>query len=555
MIRKTKSSNPIVFRPGSTIGSTSAENDDDFLFECFMHHPAVERCTNLQAPGMILAGRTGSGKTAIIRYIEHEESNVVIVDPSEMALSYIANSDVFRFLDAIDADLNLLFQALWKHVFCIEFIRLRFDIKDETTSRSFFVRLRDLFSQDRRQDTALNYLKEWEGKFWITMDQNIRQITEKLEDNLQVELGTDIQKFKARGNYQKQLSTEHKTELATRARRIINTNQLSDLSKVIAMLHQASDDTPRKFFIMVDKLDEHWVSTDIRFKLIRSLIESLKTFRKIRSLKVLAAIRSDVLERVIQETGDLSFQREKYEEYFVQLRWSEAELKELVQKRIHKLFARQYSGQTVTFENLFQNKVANQDPFKYMISRTLLRPRDIIAFVNSCLELSGGSKEITSTLIKQAEKNYSRVRRQALQEEWKSSYPTLDKLIDLLASYSKEGFLFSDLLNTPLVEELALNIAVSNKIDFDPVHALAQKAVSQEKGFEIFLKEIVSILYLVGAVSLKLRPEERHSYSHLDQPVIDPVIITGTVRIKVHPMLQSTLNIRNNYGDITRNRF
>jgi hypothetical protein len=40
----------------------------------------------------------------------------------------VSNSDALNFLHAIGADLDLLFQALWKHVLCIEFTRSAEDL-------------------------------------------------------------------------------------------------------------------------------------------------------------------------------------------------------------------------------------------------------------------------------------------------------------------------------------------------------------------------------------------------------------------------------------------
>lgn len=168
-----KRSNQIMLRSDMSIGSISAETDDEFLFNCFVSHPAVSMAVNVLSPGMILAGRTGSGKTALIRYIENEAEHATFIDPSEMSLSYVSNSDTMRFLAAIGADLDLLFQTLWKHVICIEFIRLRYSVSDEDKSKSVFSRIYDKFIEDPRKKRALHYLKEWEGKFWITMDQNI----------------------------------------------------------------------------------------------------------------------------------------------------------------------------------------------------------------------------------------------------------------------------------------------------------------------------------------------------------------------------------------------
>ena len=83
MAKPAKRSNPIVLRRDMNIGSISAENDDEFLFDCFVHHPAVGASIDTHSPGMILAGRTGSGKTAVLRRIEHTAEHCAQVDPSD----------------------------------------------------------------------------------------------------------------------------------------------------------------------------------------------------------------------------------------------------------------------------------------------------------------------------------------------------------------------------------------------------------------------------------------------------------------------------------------
>ena len=223
-----KSRNPIALRAGMTIGSVSAETDDEFLFDCFVNYPAVDCCFNVQSPGMVVVGRTGSGKTAVLRWIAHNAEHYTCVDPTEMSLSYVSNSDTLRFVQAIGGDLDLLLLALWKHVLCIEFIRLRYKVSDEENSKSIFSRFVDRFRRNARKQKSIQYLREWEGKFWITIDRNIREITEKYENKLQTALGSEIQQFKARGQYEKQLSTEKKSELMARTRKIINSEQLAN---------------------------------------------------------------------------------------------------------------------------------------------------------------------------------------------------------------------------------------------------------------------------------------------------------------------------------------
>src|SRR5690606_25700657 len=105
-------------------------------------------------------------------------------------------------------------------------------------------------------------------------------------------------------------------------RDIISVEQLSELAGVIDLLSEQSSHMhgeQNKFYLFVDKLDDRWVDTTVRFRLIRSLIETIKSFRRITNLKIVIALRADILERVLQETRDLSFQREKSEEYFVKI--------------------------------------------------------------------------------------------------------------------------------------------------------------------------------------------------------------------------------------------
>lgn len=168
---------------------------------------------------MVIAGRTGAGKTTVIRYIEDTSNNSIVIDPSYMALNYVSNSDVLRFIQSIGGDIDLLFLALWKHILYIEFIRLRHKVTDEAKSRVAFSKLVDNFRLDQRKRKSRDYLREWEGRFWITMDENIKEITQRYEGKLAAELGAEVQKFKAGGQYEKRLSNERKSELVARAKK------------------------------------------------------------------------------------------------------------------------------------------------------------------------------------------------------------------------------------------------------------------------------------------------------------------------------------------------
>lgn len=536
--------NPVVLRRGVGIGSGNAESDDEFLFDCFVEYPPVDACRRLGSAAQVVAGRTGSGKTAILRYLERTTDYVTAIDPFEMSMSYVSNSDTLRFLYAMGADLDLLFQVLWKHVLCIEFIRLRWGVDNTEKSKTIFTRISDLFSRDERKKKAIDYLRAWQGKFWITMDQNIKEITEAFEQKIHEEFGVDLEKFKAGGQYDKRMSREKKSEIVARTRKIISSEQLSELHGVIDLLSSAEHgDGMKTFFIMIDRLDEKWVDDSVRFRMIKGLLESLRNFRKIQNLKVLVALRTDVIERVVQETADISFQREKFEDLMVRLLWSKNDLKQMIEKRLNSLFRRQYSGSSIGFSDVFPANIGQRATFEWMLERTLMRPRDVIAFVNEAIDASDGQPGISVSALRKAEVEFARKRKDALLQEWMSAYPLLDDMIDLVVSKRKSGVDVIELVDR--IDDFCLAICSKSKVAFDPVFDLCQDRIDSHKKSELdVLCELIAILYRTGAVGLKLSPQDRFSFAHQDQPLIAPKLITAQSKIRLHPMLQAAYNLQ-----------
>jgi len=543
VLARSVQTNPLVFRNGMSVGSIAAESDDEFLFDCFVDNPAVQACLNLQSPTTVLAGRTGSGKTAVLKHIQKTVLHCSNIDPSEMALNYVANSDALRFVQAIGGDLDVLFIALWRHVLCLEFIRLKFNVNNEAKSTSVYRRIIDAFKLDARRQRAIEYLKQWQGNFWITIDQNIKELTEKYEEHLKLEFSGEIEKFKTGGLYGKRLSSDKKSEILSRVKKIINSEQLSDLSNVVEMLAELSHSDMNKYYILIDNLDDRWVDDSIRFKMIRALIDALKQFRKIRNLKIIAALRSDVLERVVQETGDLGFQREKFEEYFHQIRWNKQQLRSLIEKRISYTFKKQYSSQsTVQFEDVFVSTINGEDTFDYMIERTLMRPRDIMSFINESFARSEGHNRVSGNAIKGCEHEYSRKRREALEYEWRSAFECIPEMIKYLGRFKKSSIVFAEFSENAKVDDLALKI-LDTKGAFDPIRALAEQYCSSSVSADALMKEIATTLYRVGAVGLKISPTDKMFYSHINSPLLDGSSLMKESRVRIHPMLFSSFGV------------
>lgn len=551
MKTKKKNTGPgEIIQHDTRIGSIAAESDDEFLFECFIDNVALSRALDLSTSGLVVSGRTGSGKTAVLKYVEKHKRNARIV-PSEMALQYISNSEIIRFLNDIGADLDIFFQSIWKHVLCIEYIRLRYNISDAQESLSWFDRLTRRLTGDIRQARALEYLKNWEGRFWITIDENVREITRKYEDALNAELAIDLSKMKSKAGYGRNLSVDQKTEISNRARSIINSDQLSDLSKVLDLLKQEESSQPNAepCFILIDDLDDRWVDESIKYRMIRALIESLRAFGKIQKLKILIALRNDVLERVMIESKDAGFQREKFKDFITEINWSEVQLREMVNRRVNYLYKRKYTRQNVHFQDVFADLIKGEDPFKFMIDRTLLRPRDAISFVNHCLKEAENSAKITSGHILAAERSYSDDRFQALLDEWRTTYPSLEQLFKPIRN-GPQTFEFDSIAEPSVIEEAALPICTTEKgmVTVDPMMSLANSVfdtdpVKASAAMQHFARQLLSVLYRVGAVGVKSDPSRPYLESKKDAPLFAPEKIAPGVRFRVSRMLHQALNI------------
>ena len=65
------------FRRNDNIGAAEAESDDAFLFECFVDTGDLEILTDCGESKRIVVGRTGSGKSALLRMVREREAHVI----------------------------------------------------------------------------------------------------------------------------------------------------------------------------------------------------------------------------------------------------------------------------------------------------------------------------------------------------------------------------------------------------------------------------------------------------------------------------------------------
>ncbi len=196
MSRKKRSKTPVGFklRHDWSIGAIAAEEDDHFLEQCFVDSGFLSRLIDTGNTASILLGRTGIGKSALLKEVHDRNiENSIEIDPEEFSIRYISNSNVISFFESIGVNLDIAYQMLWKHVLCVELIKLKYNVRSKEQSNSIFDKLRRKFDSDPIKQQALDYLSEWgEKDFWQTTEKRVKELTERLEAKLSAELQAEF---------------------------------------------------------------------------------------------------------------------------------------------------------------------------------------------------------------------------------------------------------------------------------------------------------------------------------------------------------------------------
>jgi hypothetical protein len=220
-----------------------------------------------------------------------------------------------------------------------------------------------------------------------------------------------------------------------------------------------------------------------------------------------------------------------------------------VRKRINKLYKKKYTSENITFHDIFKSKVAGKDPIDYILERTLYRPRDVISFINECFEKAQGKSEVTPNMIKEAESEYSRIRMQALIQEWQSAFPSLAVAFRLLSN-RRGRFKSTEIATKEFLEDFVLEVDASIESSTDPIKKAVDRYMDDgtEAASLAVARVLISEMYRIGAVGLKTSSGERYIYSYQDVPVINPDSIDLETKIHIHPMLHRALNVQGDQG-------
>lgn len=504
-----------VFKRSMNLGTGTAESDGDFLRECFVETPEYKTLADYDDHRMILLGRTGSGKTALLQTITRKVDVFIEIKPDTFSLQYLANMPFVERLKKYGISLVVFYKFLWMHEIVSQVVRNLFS-RDK---QNFVEKFKSLIGVEDSLAQMQKYLKENGDIFFDS--HSAEKVTKKLEATLNAKFA-----HIAEGT----VTASEKKEIQILASEYVRTQQISQLQNVIFLLKEyLGRNAQRKVFVAIDDLDMNWIADDTKYYLLSALLDSIRMFANIPSLKVMIAMRADLLEKTCQIAER---QNEKDQSFTLKLNWDERQLWDVLQKRVQYLYAHKYSkNYQVKVSEIFEQDLNGVMVEKYLIDRTMMRPRDLITFVNLCIEHSDSQSVIKKDAILEAEKAFLHDRRKALIAEWNQIYPNIELCLDLLYTLSNEFFLDDVKECYAQLESAILSAPVEND---DLVRHFLDASTDMLRDRNV--KQFLKILYTVGVVG-KWEHDKAY-FSSPARPTLDERDFLDAEWFVVHPLFK-----------------
>lgn len=538
-------SHSIVIKKGLKLGELDAEADKDLLERCFVDTGDLERLMDTENPSAIIVGRTGAGKSALLYKISKSAEHVTEIDPNNISIKFLEHSNIIDFLTELDVNLDLFYRLLWKHILIVEILKQLYGDKNLKDTAKLWDKI---FGGARRKDPlkekAIQYFEEWGDKFWLETDEQLREITENFQRQIEAAFKARLPNVDVSLEGAKALEKSVRTEIRSKTNKVVSGLQVQRLNDLIRQLEShAFNDRQKKYYILIDGLDENWAGTETRCRFIRSLIEEIKGLRTLSQVKIVIALRQDLLVQVFDKTRDSGFQQEKYEAYLLSLSWDRDSLIRLIERRLNEIFKDQYTGRMLKIEDVFprRKKGGGQTAEEFILERTLFRPRDVLQFINEAFVTASGSDRVSWRALLASESAYSAKRLRSLFEEWYEIYPSLSIVVELVrglpASFTRSS------ISPKRIEEISMALCDSGLSD--EAAQVAQNLYHPGKGTSEsdVVNTWLRILYQVGAVGIKISALQPFAWSFVDQTDIMLSEAKRATKLKVHKMLCRTLEI------------
>jgi len=434
----------------------------------------------------LIVGRKGSGKSAVCIMLKSaltQENRVSLVTPDE-----ISAEEIRRFqLPGISSEQSK--QLIWRYVFLIQIAKFLISrpIASGDSMSPEVARVRHFLVENGEVDD-------------FTIVERFWKIIERLKGKVSLEAFG----FKA------------SAEVDNSAPGLRSTDRLDRLqtSLINAARKLGLDSSSPPFHILVDQIEKVWSNDRESDAMVVGLLQAVKDIRaEFDFIHCTVFLRTDIYEKL--QFGD----RDKFRGDEFHIDWDKEKLLDLIETR-----AQASSGKAFTpsrlWEELFPATTEETDIKTFLVSRTLMRPRDLIQLCNACRDTAktSGHDEIAEKDLKQSLGLYSNWKLIDLQNEWMVNYPFLADTFVLLANGS---YLF-------------------RRTNFEAkLGAITSDLVSRYPtvGRSISAEALLSIYYSIGLIGVIRSGSANYYYDQKNERTIQP----HDCEFVIHPCFRNAL--------------
>lgn len=417
--------------------------------------------------------------------------------------------------------------------------------------------LKERLGRNSGKQRALEYLEEFGDRFWVDMDKRVEQVTERLSDRVQQAGSVDATiGFQSAGLASSgQGSTEHEKEVTTsteqtrRYQEIVNEAQLPLLNQMVDVLDQDVLDIEQHFvYLIIDDLDKNWVEEEIRLQLVRCLLEAVIDLQRINGLKIIVALRTNLLMQLDYASQRHGPQEEKLKSLMIDLRWSINDLIDFLEIRVDAASEYYEVQPPITLSDLLPLPSSSRpDALDFIIERTLMRPRDAIAYLNLAVRAGGGKRRLSWDDIRAVEQEYSTERLVALRDEWKDPYIHIDMVLDRFRRCS--NVLDAKEMST-ILDDIASHVLGDREFRganwLEPLcrGIYANDTDSENSLWNVKYGELIELLYRIGLIGVKNTVKSHPVYSYSSFSDSESLLLEESTFYEIHPTFRAGLNTR-----------
>ncbi len=470
-------------------GSDDAERDakDGFLSKVFLKTSLYSRLSNGKRE--LIIGRKGAGKSALCLTLkstfEGDDRSTILATPKSLSVQKIQQLKV----DSVSKEEAYVLS--WKYVLLVKIgievlsVAKRLKLKVQGKSKKLLGEV-DFFL------TANNEIKK---SIW---NKDIRLLNPV----------SGLSKFSAKlGVFEAGFEASPKKELVDAANIL---EEFEDkLEELLSLLDQIS------ITVLIDKIDEVWNTTEESSLMIIGLINAIHGLNSsLQRTNILLFLRSDIYDTL--RFNDADKLRNLEERIF----WSDKDLKQLIANRGRFSAGLDIKEADKLWNIFFDNSIGEQDSFRYILNRTLKRPRELIQFCNLSLTIAQdqGYEKITHESILSAEAQYSNWKLNDLVSEFLVQYPYLKDVLVVFQGFRPQFTRDEFNLHYQEAQKQLTRL-------YSELHSLSSSSVLQ-------------ILFTIGFLGAKIYGNEIYFYD-------DPKLILPQCEfIVVHPAFHVALGIR-----------